>query len=81
MISHLFDINTVIALIGRKSDALISRVLQSPQGSIGLSSVVFNRIENLQVEDWSRRALVAVEARMRLPIENGIEESSFLKLD
>lgn len=40
MISHLLDTNVVIALIGRKSDALISRVLQSPPGSIGLSSVV-----------------------------------------
>ncbi|MBW9064640.1 type II toxin-antitoxin system VapC family toxin [Rhizobium herbae] len=40
MISHLLDTNAVIALIGRKSDALISRVLQSPQGSIGLPSVV-----------------------------------------
>ena len=40
MISHLLDTNAVIALIGRKSDALVSHVLQSPQGGIGLSSVV-----------------------------------------
>lgn len=40
MISHLLDTNAVIALIGRKSNALVSRVLHSPQGSIGLPSVV-----------------------------------------
>ncbi|PDT82344.1 type II toxin-antitoxin system VapC family toxin [Sinorhizobium sp. BJ1] len=40
MISHLLDTNAVIALIGRKSDTLVSRVLHSPQGSIGLPSVV-----------------------------------------
>ncbi|MBB4187314.1 tRNA(fMet)-specific endonuclease VapC [Sinorhizobium terangae] len=40
MISHLLDTNAVIALIGRKSDTLVSRVLDSPQGSIGLPSVV-----------------------------------------
>lgn len=40
MISHLLDTNAVIALIGGKSHTLVSRVLQSPQGSIGLSSVV-----------------------------------------
>lgn len=40
MISHLLDTNAVIALIGRKSDALVSRVLDSPQGSIGLPSIV-----------------------------------------
>ncbi|THK36492.1 type II toxin-antitoxin system VapC family toxin [Ensifer sp. MPMI2T] len=40
MISHLLDTNAVIALIGGKSDTLVSRVLQSPPGSIGLPSVV-----------------------------------------
>ncbi|OCP22454.1 MULTISPECIES: type II toxin-antitoxin system VapC family toxin [unclassified Ensifer] len=40
MISHLLDTNAVIALIGRKSDELISRVLHSPHGSIGLPSIV-----------------------------------------
>ncbi len=40
MISHLLDTNAVIALIGRKSNALVSRVLHSPQRSIGLPSVV-----------------------------------------
>ncbi|MET4690689.1 type II toxin-antitoxin system VapC family toxin [Sinorhizobium fredii] len=40
MISHLLDTNAVIALIGRRSDTLVSRVLYSPQGSIGLPSVV-----------------------------------------
>jgi tRNA(fMet)-specific endonuclease VapC len=40
LISYLFDTNTVIALIGRKSDRLVSRILGSPQGSIGVSSIV-----------------------------------------
>jgi tRNA(fMet)-specific endonuclease VapC len=40
VISHLLDTNAVIALVGRKSDTLVSRVLHSPQGSIGLPSVV-----------------------------------------
>jgi tRNA(fMet)-specific endonuclease VapC len=40
VISHLLDTNAVIALIGRKSDRLVSRVLHSPQGSLGLPSVV-----------------------------------------
>lgn len=40
MISHLLDTNAVIALIGRKSDRLVGRVLDSPQGSIGLPSIV-----------------------------------------
>jgi tRNA(fMet)-specific endonuclease VapC len=40
LISYLFDTNTVIALIGRKSDRLVSRILERPQGSIGVSSIV-----------------------------------------
>jgi tRNA(fMet)-specific endonuclease VapC len=40
VISHILDTNAVIALIGRKSDALVTRVLHSPQGIIGLPSVV-----------------------------------------
>jgi tRNA(fMet)-specific endonuclease VapC len=40
VISHLLDTNAVIALIGRRSDALVSRVFNSPQGTIGLPSVV-----------------------------------------
>ena len=40
MISYLLDTNAVIALIGRKSDKLVSRVLEKPQGGIGLSSIV-----------------------------------------
>jgi tRNA(fMet)-specific endonuclease VapC len=40
VISHLLDTNAVIALIGRKSDRLVGRVLDSPQGSIGLPSIV-----------------------------------------
>lgn len=40
MISHLLDTNAVIALIGRRSDALVSRVFHSPQRTIGLPSIV-----------------------------------------
>jgi tRNA(fMet)-specific endonuclease VapC len=40
VISHVLDTNAVIALIGRRADALISRVFHSPQGTIGLPSVV-----------------------------------------
>jgi tRNA(fMet)-specific endonuclease VapC len=40
VISHLLDTNAVIALIGRRSDALVSRVFHSPQDTIGLPSVV-----------------------------------------
>ncbi|WP_420960053.1 type II toxin-antitoxin system VapC family toxin [Brucella sp. IR073] len=40
MISHLLDTNAVISLTGRKSDAMIRRVVSKPKGSIGLSSVV-----------------------------------------
>ena len=44
MISHVLDTNAVIALIGKKSDALVKRVLESPQGSIGLSSIVVHEL-------------------------------------
>jgi tRNA(fMet)-specific endonuclease VapC len=40
VISHVLDTNAVIALIGRRSDALVSRVFHSPQGTIGMPSVV-----------------------------------------
>ncbi|MBZ9761728.1 type II toxin-antitoxin system VapC family toxin [Mesorhizobium sp. CA8] len=44
MISYVLDTNAVIALIGRKSDQLVRRVLDSPQGSIGLSSIVVHEL-------------------------------------
>ncbi|MDK4732108.1 type II toxin-antitoxin system VapC family toxin [Rhizobium sp. CNPSo 3490] len=40
MITHLIDTNAVIALIGRKSDMLLAHVMDSDEGSIGLSSIV-----------------------------------------
>ncbi|WP_349963449.1 type II toxin-antitoxin system VapC family toxin [Rhizobium sp. ZPR3] len=44
MISHVLDTNAVIALIGRRSDLLIERVLNSRQGSIALSSIVVHEL-------------------------------------
>ncbi|MBX4908936.1 MULTISPECIES: type II toxin-antitoxin system VapC family toxin [Rhizobium] len=44
MITHLIDTNAVIALIGRKSDMLLSRVMESDEGSIGLSTVVMHEL-------------------------------------
>ena len=40
MITHLFDTNAMIALLGRKSTPLVTRVLESAEGSIGLSVMV-----------------------------------------
>jgi tRNA(fMet)-specific endonuclease VapC len=40
MITHLLDTNAVIALLGRKSVPLAERVMESEEGTIGLSSVV-----------------------------------------
>jgi tRNA(fMet)-specific endonuclease VapC len=44
VIFHLLDTNAVIALINRKSDALLERVLESEQGSIGLSTIVAHEL-------------------------------------
>ncbi|OWV82339.1 pilus assembly protein [Rhizobium sp. R634] len=44
MITHLLDTNAVIALIGRKSDALLKRVIGSDEGSIGLSTIVMHKL-------------------------------------
>ncbi|OWV72867.1 pilus assembly protein [Rhizobium sp. R339] len=44
MITHLLDTNAVIALIGRKSDALLTRVIDSDEGSIGLSTIVMHEL-------------------------------------
>lgn len=40
MITHLLDTNAVIALLGRRSDILVARVMDSDEGSIGFSAVV-----------------------------------------
>lgn len=44
MISHLLDTNAVIALIGRRSDVLVKRVLKSVEGTIGLPSIVTHEL-------------------------------------
>jgi tRNA(fMet)-specific endonuclease VapC len=44
VITHLIDTNAVIALIGRKSEALLKRVVDSDEGSIGLSTVVMHEL-------------------------------------
>ncbi|GAA3102104.1 type II toxin-antitoxin system VapC family toxin [Rhizobium viscosum] len=44
MISHLLDTNAVIALIGRKSDRLTTRIFESEQGSIALSTIVVHEL-------------------------------------
>jgi tRNA(fMet)-specific endonuclease VapC len=44
VITHLIDTNAVIALIGRKSDMLLARLMESDEGSIGLSTVVMHEL-------------------------------------
>jgi tRNA(fMet)-specific endonuclease VapC len=44
VISHLLDTNAVIALIGHRSDTLVSRVLDCEPGSIGLSAIVVHEL-------------------------------------
>ncbi|MFT4183244.1 MAG: type II toxin-antitoxin system VapC family toxin [Rhizobium sp.] len=44
MIAYLLHTNAVIALLGRKSDALVNRVLATEQGRIGLSAVVMHEL-------------------------------------
>jgi tRNA(fMet)-specific endonuclease VapC len=44
VISHLLDTNAVISLIGRKSDRLIKRIIDSRQGSIGFSTIVVHEL-------------------------------------
>ncbi|WP_026620819.1 tRNA(fMet)-specific endonuclease VapC (plasmid) [Ensifer sp. WSM1721] len=44
MISHLLDTSAVIVLIGRKSDALVGRILACEQGSIGISAIVAHEL-------------------------------------
>jgi len=40
MISYLLDTNAIIALIGRKSQALVDHIVRRPPNSIALSSIV-----------------------------------------
>ena len=40
MITHLLDTNAVIALLGRKSEPLAERIMESDEGSIGISTIV-----------------------------------------
>jgi tRNA(fMet)-specific endonuclease VapC len=40
VITHLLDTNAVIALLGRKSETLAERIMESDEGSIGLSAIV-----------------------------------------
>jgi tRNA(fMet)-specific endonuclease VapC len=40
VITHLLDTNAVIALLGRKSEPLAERIMESDEGSIGLSTIV-----------------------------------------
>ncbi len=44
MITHLLNTNAVIALVGRKSDAFLKRVMDSDEGSIGFSSIVAHEL-------------------------------------
>ncbi|MDF0699283.1 type II toxin-antitoxin system VapC family toxin [Rhizobium sp. MC63] len=44
MITHLINTNAMIALIGRKSDTLLAHVMDSDEGSIGLSSIVMHEL-------------------------------------
>ncbi|UFS68194.1 type II toxin-antitoxin system VapC family toxin (plasmid) [Paracoccus denitrificans] len=44
MITHLLDTNAVIALIGRRSDALLARVEACDPGSIAVSSIVAHEL-------------------------------------
>lgn len=44
MTTHLLDTNAVIALLVRKSPALVGRVMGSDEGSIGFSAVVAHEL-------------------------------------
>lgn len=44
MITHLLDTNAVIALIARRSDALLARVEACDPGSIAVSSIVAHEL-------------------------------------
>jgi tRNA(fMet)-specific endonuclease VapC len=40
VITRLLDTNAVIALLGRKSEPLAERIMESDEGSIGISTIV-----------------------------------------
>ncbi|MDP1730589.1 MAG: type II toxin-antitoxin system VapC family toxin [Devosia sp.] len=44
MMQFLLDTNAVISLIGQKSEGLVSRVLESSEGTIGVSTVVVHEL-------------------------------------
>jgi|SRR5690625_329830 len=44
MISHLLDTNAVIALVARRSAALLRRVEASPPGSLAVSAIVAHEL-------------------------------------
>lgn len=44
MITHFLDTNAVMALRARKSDALVERVLDSDEGSIGFCAIVAHEL-------------------------------------
>jgi tRNA(fMet)-specific endonuclease VapC len=43
-VRYLLDTNAVIALFGRKSDALVARILECREGEIGLPSIVVHEL-------------------------------------
>lgn len=44
MIGHILDTNAVIALIGKKSDRLVQRILDTEPMSLAVSSVVVHEL-------------------------------------
>lgn len=44
MIEYLLDTNTVIALVGRKSDAVLARLDRVKPGGVGVSSIVAHEL-------------------------------------
>jgi tRNA(fMet)-specific endonuclease VapC len=44
MITHLLDTNAVIALLAGKSHALVKRIMNSEEGSIGFSAIVAHEL-------------------------------------
>ena len=44
MISYLLDTNTIIALVANKSDAVLRRIEQIGQGTVGICSIVAHEL-------------------------------------
>lgn len=44
MIEYLLDTNTVIALVGKKSDAVLTRLDRVKPGTVGISSIVAHEL-------------------------------------